>query len=69
MTPLLDGWHTGLSAAVWAAGALAGVITATGPWAAATWLLWRNGRNLARTGPAWRIRALLATRRAKRAPN
>lgn len=69
MNPLTDGYQTGLGAAVWAAGALLGLLTALGPWAAAVALLRRSWRHLATTRTVWQARAWLAHRRRQRAPS
>lgn len=63
---IVDGYTDGLGAAMWLLGAVLGLVTALGPWAAGGWLLQRSARTLWRSRPAWWIRARRAVRRQRR---
>jgi len=65
MTVIVDGYLTGLGAAVWALGAILGIATAFAPGALGGWLLTRTISALRTSRPAWAIRARRSIRRTR----
>jgi hypothetical protein len=66
MTVLVDGFTTGLTAAIWTAGLTLGLLTALAPWAAGGWLIWRLTSTIRTTRAAWWLRARRSIRRSAR---